>query len=97
MVIWRASFYRTSNGAEIDLVLSRDQELLAFEHKASMSPTVGRGFWTALDDISATEAWVLAPVDEAYPLRDNVQVAPLHYFLRQRAEIPRTATLAESS
>jgi len=41
---WRPSFYRTSSGEEIDLVLERGQKKLAFEFKASMSPKVSRGF-----------------------------------------------------
>lgn len=80
---WRPNFYRTSNGAEIDLVLSRGRRRIAVECKASAAPTVTRGFWNALEDIQADEAWVVAPVDEPYPLRENVKVAPLGHFLKQ--------------
>ena len=61
---WRPSFYRTSNGAEIDLVLSRGQQCIAIECKASAAPTVSRGFWIGLDDVEADAAFVIAPVAE---------------------------------
>lgn len=74
---WRPSFYRTSNGAEIDLVMSRGERRLAIECKASMAPRPQRGFWNALEDIGAERAWVVAPVKEAYPLQATVEVTPL--------------------
>ena len=88
---WRPSFYRTSHQAEIDLVLSRGQRRIAIECKASAAPKVSRGFWGALEDIEAAEAWVVAPVDEPYPLREGVWVAPLGYFL-ERVGSPQPAS-----
>ncbi len=81
---WRPSFYRTANKAEIDLIMSRGQRRIAIECKASAAPRVSRGFWSALEDTEADEAWVIAPVDEPYPLRENVLVSPLGDFLRNR-------------
>lgn len=78
---WQPSFYRTADGAEIDLVLERGQRRIAIECKASTAPTVSRGFWTALDDLAIDEAWVIAPVAEPYPLRQGVTVTPLSTFL----------------
>jgi uncharacterized protein len=78
---WQASFYRTTAGAEIDLVLERGRRRVAVECKAATVPTVSRGFWTALDDLGVDEAWVVAPVAEPYPLREGVTVAPLRAFL----------------
>lgn len=80
---WTPSFYRTSHGAEIDLILSRGQRRIAIECKASSSPHVRRGFWTALEDTGADEAWVVAPVEEVYPLREGVRVAPLGALVRE--------------
>ena len=71
------SFYRTSAGAEIDLVLRRGRRVLAFELKSSTVPSVTKGFWSALEDISPDDAYVVAPVKEAYPIRHGVKVTPL--------------------
>lgn len=74
---WDPTFYRTSAGAELDLVLRRGRTTLVFEFKASSAPRVSRGFWSALEDIEPDEAHVVAPVDEVYPLRAGVKVTPL--------------------
>lgn len=77
---WDASFYRTSSGSEIDLILERGKKKIAIECKASSSPEVGRGFWNALKDLEINEAWVIAPVSESYPLGKGVTVAPINEF-----------------
>jgi len=74
---YEPSFYRTSAGAEIDLILRRGRQTLAFELKSSTVPRVSKGFWSALDDLSPEKAYVVAPVEESYPLKDGVMVVPL--------------------
>jgi len=75
-------FYRTSSGVEIDLVLERGSKRIAFEFKASKSPTLSKGFYQALKDLSIDHAYIISPVDEQYPLKKNVIVSPLHTFMR---------------
>ncbi|MGI6398155.1 MAG: ATP-binding protein [Desulfomonilia bacterium] len=74
---WNPSFYRTSAGAELDLVLERGRHKIAIECKASSSPEVTKGFWYALDDIRPDEAWIVAPVRDTYPLKKGVKVTSL--------------------
>ncbi len=74
-------FYRTSSGVEIDLVLERGIKRIAFECKASKSPTLSKGFYQALKDLSIDRAYVISPVDEQYPIKKSVIVAPLHMFI----------------
>ena len=74
---WQASFYRTAKGDELDLVLERGRRRVAIECKASSTPTLTRGFWTALDDLGIQEAYVVAPVAEAWPLDRRVNVIPV--------------------
>ena len=70
-----ASFYRTSHGAEADLVLSlRHGETWVIEIKRSSAPTVSRGFHLAAADVGATRKLLLAPVGAPYPMRDQVEV-----------------------
>ena len=70
-------FYRTGAGAEIDLVLRRGRRVLAFELKSSTVPRITKGFWSALEDISPDDAYVVAPVKEPYPIKHGVKVTPL--------------------
>jgi hypothetical protein len=65
---WRGAFYRTATGAEIDLVLEKGRRRIAIECKASGAPQPTKGFWNALDDVGAREAWIVAPIEGSYPL-----------------------------
>jgi hypothetical protein len=80
---WRPYFYRSASGAEIDLVLEKGQKRLAVEAKASSSPEVKRSFFNALEDAKIDAAWIAAPVDEPYPHKQGVTVAPLDVVIRQ--------------
>jgi len=82
---WAPHVYRTSRGAELDLVLEKGRRRLVVEARASAAPTVTRGFWSALDDVEPEAAFVVAPVDEAYPLRGNVPVVPLAAMMQTLA------------
>jgi uncharacterized protein len=73
----RASFLRTSNGSEVDLIMERGKELEVFEFKLSKSPKPSRGFYEIIREIKPTKAWIVAPVDEPYPYKEGVMVTPL--------------------
>ena len=79
---WRAFFYRSSTGAELDLVIEKGRTRIGIECKASAAPHVSKGFWNALEDLRIGQAWVIAPVKQSYPLRAGVTVASLEEFLR---------------
>ncbi|MCF8359338.1 MAG: ATP-binding protein [Prolixibacteraceae bacterium] len=74
---WEPFFYRTSNGAELDLILTFGKKVIAVECKATKSPKLTRGFWNAVDDVQPMETWVVAPIKDAYPLKENVWVMSL--------------------
>lgn len=84
---WRGSFYRTRSGAELDLVLEDGRHRLAIEAKVSTAPKPTRGFWSALEDLEISEAYVVAPVQEPYPLGHGVAVLPLAEFIDWAAQI----------
>jgi hypothetical protein len=75
---WQAHFYRTSAGAEIDLLLHDGKNKpIAVEIKYSATPQVTKGFWTAMDDLSCKKGYVIYPGAEAYPIAENVLALPL--------------------
>jgi len=49
------------------------------------APTVTRGFWTAIGDLAIREAWVVAPVREAFPIGEGVEALPLDEALARLA------------
>lgn len=73
-----AYFYRTSGGAEIDLVLQSPGSgpLVAVEAKFSLDPRPTKGFWSALDDLQPTRSYVVYPGMEFYPLSKDVWALP---------------------
>ena len=81
-------FYRTSAGAEIDLVIDHaDSERWAIEIKRSLSAKVRRGFHLACEDIKPTRAFVVHAGDDRYPVAQGVEgigVRELAQALRER-------------
>ncbi len=85
---WEAGFYRTSNGAEIDLVLERGGKKLAIECKASTAPQPSKGFYLAMDDLDIRKGWIIAPIEGSpYPLNERVTVSNLGDFILSKNEI----------
>ena len=71
----QASFYRTSHGAEVDLVLAfKSGETWVIEIKRSSAPTVSKGFYIAANDVKASRKLLVAAVDSAFAMRDEVEV-----------------------
>ncbi|MEA2067857.1 MAG: DUF4143 domain-containing protein [Verrucomicrobiota bacterium] len=70
-------YYRTSNGAEMDLVLQTGSKRIGIECKASTAPKVTRGFWSAMKDLELDEVFIVAPVDTSYPYGEGVAVCSL--------------------
>ena len=65
-----ASFFRTAEGSEIDLVLERGgTPEMAIEVKRSSAPSPARGFAIACDDLGVTERYVVYPGREVFSLR----------------------------
>jgi hypothetical protein len=79
-----AHFYRTSGGAEIDLVLAwPDGSLWAIEVKRSLSPKLERGFQSACTDLSAERRFVVYPGTDSYPVSEAVMAVPLEGLIEE--------------
>lgn len=78
---WQSFFYRTATGVEIDLILEKGLRKVAIEFKASTAPQLGKGFYIALNDLEIDEAWVVAPIDDIYPIHQKVKIAGLKQFI----------------
>jgi hypothetical protein len=71
----QASFYRTSHGAEVDLVIEFGSgKTWVIEIKRSSAPTVSKGFYLAAADLRAARKLLVAAVDNPFPMRDGVEV-----------------------
>ena len=84
----QAHFYRSSGGAEIDLLLTWPSGTMwAIEIKRSLSPKVERGFHAACADLSPARKLVVYPGAEVFPLGNDVQAVPLHALCAQLSKV----------
>jgi uncharacterized protein len=73
-----ASFYRTSTGAEIDLVLKLpNRQLWAIEIKRSSAPKLGKGFHSAAADLKPQKQFVVYAGTERFSLGQKVEAIGL--------------------
>lgn len=71
-------FYRTSGGAEIDLLLSwPNGSLWAIEIKRSLSPKLERGFHAACADLQPTKKFVVYSGAERYRMTADIEAISL--------------------
>jgi predicted AAA+ superfamily ATPase len=76
-----AHYYCTSNGTEVDLLLTLpDGELWAVEVKRSSAPKIERGFYSACADLNPQRRFLVYPGSERFPLdemTDTISVIEL--------------------
>lgn len=81
-------FYRTSAGAEIDLILDMGSEIWAIEIKKTTVPKLTKGFHIACEDLKPTKKYVVYGGDDEFRLPGEIDVVSLSRML----ELVRTAT-----
>ncbi len=75
----KASFYRTSAGAELDLILELpNQKIWAIEIKSGLSPKLSKGFYNALEDVQADKSFIVYSGTDSYPLNQDTRVISLY-------------------
>ena len=88
---WASSyFYRTSAGAEIDLVIEAgNKKRIAIEIKRSLSPSISKGFQYGCADINATHKYFVYPGKERFSLTKDVEVVSLTEMMEELKKIVR--------
>ncbi|AMS44893.1 ATPase (plasmid) [Aminobacter aminovorans] len=82
------NFYRTSAGAEIDVLLTLPGAAVwAIEIKRSLSPKVEKGFHLAAVDIRPDRRILIYPGTETYPLPHDVEAMPLTVVAAELAKL----------
>jgi predicted AAA+ superfamily ATPase len=78
------SFYRTAQGAEADLVIDfRHGQVWVVEIKRSSAPTVSKGFHQAAVDVNANRKILIAPVEQSYQMKDNIEVMSVQTLIAE--------------
>ncbi len=74
----QVGFYRTTGGAEIDLVIEpKPGEVWAIEIKRSSAPKVSKGFHSACEDIAPRRKFVVYNGQESYPMKGDITAVGL--------------------
>ena len=80
-------FYRTSAGAELDLLIDFDGgDRWAIEVKRSLAPSLSKGFHIACADVNAARGYLVYPGSESYPIGDNTSTTSLQDLLQRIRE-----------
>lgn len=72
------SFYRTHEGAEIDLLLlENNQPVISIEIKYSNAPKLTKGFLNAIEDVGTDRNFVVTPGSDRFPVHPKIEVLNL--------------------
>lgn len=75
-------YYRTQDGAEADVVLTKANNPVAcIEIKLSNSPVIAKGFYETMSDLKTKQNFVVVPQVDSYRKAQNVIVCGLSDFL----------------
>lgn len=77
------SFYRTNHGHEVDIIVSNKNRTFAVECKASVAPSVSKGFYKAVEDIQPDMQFIVAPVSKGYSMKKGVEVVSLSDLIQK--------------
>ena len=86
---WEPYFYRTSNGAELDLLMLKGDKILAFEIKASVDAKLTKGFYTAREDVHPDETFIVSRNNETWEASNGIthtNVLDLHELMSSYAD-----------
>jgi uncharacterized protein len=74
-------FWRTHNGAELDLLLFKDGNKIGIEFKLSDAPALTPSMLIALKDLELSKIWVIHAGSQRYPIHHSVEAIPLADFI----------------
>jgi uncharacterized protein len=81
-------YYRTHNGAEMDLVLvSRNKVCAAIEIKLKQSATPSKGFYESVKTLQASKCFIISPYGETYPIDKNIFHCSLSNFIKKEISL----------
>jgi uncharacterized protein len=81
-------FYRTADGAEIDLVLVKGMKaFVSIEIKLSNAPKITRGNRVSIMDLQTPHNFIVTPSATTYPLDNEMTITDLQHIFNQLGEL----------
>ncbi len=75
-------FYRTSAGAELDLIIEDGTKRIGIEIKKSLSPSPSKGLYNAKQDLNLDIVYIIYPGSDTYALNEYIKVISLNQMMR---------------
>jgi predicted AAA+ superfamily ATPase len=89
------SFYRTEDGAEVDLVFERGGSVeMAIEIKRTTAPSVSRGFRSGIDNLRPGHAYLVHAGRETWPAGSGITAISLRDLMDRLLAAPRASARA---
>ena len=81
----QAYFYRTQDGAEMDIVLVKGiHPYMSIEIKYSSTPTISKGFYESIADLKTKNNFIIIPnTDTDYLLKKDVRIVDVVSFINK--------------
>ena len=67
-------YYRTSAGAEVDLVMEVQNKVFVIVCKSSVAPTLSKGNYFAIEDINPIHTFIVCPAKKGWPMKKGIDV-----------------------
>ena len=82
-----AYFYRTADGAEIDLILEFGiTELWAIEIKRNSAPKISKGFYIACEDIKAARKYIVYSGQDTFKIKNDITLITIYDLMNEILE-----------
>lgn len=78
-----ATYFRTADGAELDLFIELGERRIAIEIKKSLAPKVSKGFHIACNDVAANEKYIVYAGQDSYPMKNQVTALSVIDMIRK--------------
>jgi hypothetical protein len=79
-------YWRTQNGAELDLIILKNGKMLGFEFKYSAKPSITKSLHIVLEDLVPDAVTIIVPGNEEYSIHEKVRVCGLTKFCQVEEE-----------
>lgn len=76
-------YWRTQNGAELDLLVLENGKLRGFEFKFSSKPSLTKSLHSVLGDLNPSDLTIIVPGSENYLIHEKVRVYGLQAFCQE--------------
>ena len=75
-------YWRTQNGAELDLIILENGKMHGFEFKYSSKPSLTKSLYSVLEDLTPVTMTIIVPGNEEYLIHEKVRVYGLTKFCK---------------